>query len=156
MDLKNIWRNINTLGLEKLESIRPKEHKKPMANVNGFYLLGGAYGVYIGWGLFKGALSGEAGTGGERIAGFAAAAVLIAAGGYILFRQYQRYRYGKKHMDDPSTWNDEEAAAAGEETAAEAVTEGLPGQSAAESAERPKDTEDGLPATGSAEEETPS
>ena len=76
--------------------------KKPSGRANFVWVLGGGYLVYTAYKLVRDLLKGQS----EMFAlSMIAAVVFGAVGGWMLWREWKAYQYGKDHIDDPSTWS---------------------------------------------------
>ena len=79
-------------------------------------LLGGGYLVYTAYKLIRDLIKGQS---EMYVLSILAAVVFAAVGGWMMWREWKAYKYGKDHIDDPSTWSledDEEEPKAVEET----------------------------------------
>ena len=103
--------------------------KKPSGRANYVWVLGGGYLVYTAYKLIRDLIKGQS---DMYVVSILSAVIFAAAGGWMLWREWKAYKYGKDHIDDPSTWSlddDEEDVSAVEEEAggdaveAEAETE---------------------------------
>ena len=76
--------------------------KKPSGRANFVWVLGGGYLVYTAYKLIRDLINGQS----EMYALSIVTAVIFAAvGGWMLWREWKAYKYGKDHIDDPSTWS---------------------------------------------------
>lgn len=76
--------------------------KKPSGRANFVWVLGGGYLVYTAYKLIRDLVKGQS----EMFALSVVAAVVFGAvGGWMLWREWKAYKYGKDHIDDPSTWS---------------------------------------------------
>lgn len=81
---------------------RPK--KKQTGKVNYIWVLAGGYLIYLAVQLFGGVASGDSDTPAIGIAG---GLVFMAVGGALIYREWKAYKFGRDHIDDPTTWSDE-------------------------------------------------
>lgn len=82
-----------------------KPEKKQSGKVNYIWVLAGVYLIYLAYKLFRGAMAGEAPV---PAIGIAAGVLFVIVGAFLLHHEWKAYKYGMEHMDDPSSWNDEE------------------------------------------------
>lgn len=90
--------------------------KKPSGRANYVWVLGGGYLVYTAYKLIRDLIKGQS---EMYVMSILAAVVFAAVGGWMMWREWKAYKYGKDHIDDPSTWSledDEEDPKAVEET----------------------------------------
>ena len=76
--------------------------KKPTGRVNTFRVLAGGYLIYIAFNMIRDLKETS-----MPAVGIGGALVFAVFGGWLLRREWQAYRYGAEHIDDPSTWSDE-------------------------------------------------
>ena len=79
--------------------------KKQRGSVNYAWVLAGGYLVYSAWKIFKVLLAGES---DAPVFGTIGGIVFVLVGSALLLREWKAYRYGQEHIDDPSTWSDED------------------------------------------------
>ena len=80
------------------------QEKRPRGNVNYVWVLAGGYLVYLATQLFGNVISGKSDTPAIGIAG---GVVFVVIGCGLLIREWRAYQYGRAHIDDPETWNDD-------------------------------------------------
>ena len=84
--------------------------KKPSGRVNYVWVLAGFYLLYTAYRLVRDLIGGRA----EKVTlSLAAVVVFAVVGGWLMWREWSAYKYGRDHIDDPSTWSlddDEEDA----------------------------------------------
>ena len=90
---------------------------KPQGRPNYVRPLAGAYLVYLGGRLLYGFWKDGADDVPPAVL-IGAAVVFIGVGGWLVWGEWQRYKYELAHKDDPETWNDELAEAARRESSA--------------------------------------
>ena len=78
--------------------------KKRRGKVNYVWVLAGGYLVYLATQLFGNVISGKSDTPAIGIAG---GVVFVVIGCGLLIREWRAYQYGRAHIDDPETWNDD-------------------------------------------------
>ena len=78
--------------------------KKRSGKVNYVWVLAGGYLVYLATQLFGNVISGKSDTPAIGIAG---GVVFVVIGCGLLIREWRAYQYGRAHIDDPATWNDD-------------------------------------------------
>ena len=81
-----------------------EQEKRPRGNVNYVWVLAGGYLVYLATQLFGNVISGKSDTPALGIAG---GVVFVVIGCGLLIREWRAYQYGRAHIDDPETWNDD-------------------------------------------------
>lgn len=97
-----------------------KQEQEQTGRVNYIWVLAGGYLIYLGGKLLLALWRDHA----EPAALFLMAAlVFFAVGGWLIRREWKAYKYAAAHKDDPSTWNDELAAAARQEAEPEQAAE---------------------------------
>lgn len=78
--------------------------KKQTGKVNYIWVLAGGYLLYLALQLLLGVFTGRSDTPAIGIAG---GVVFIAAGGALICREWKAYKFGRDHIDDPTTWSDD-------------------------------------------------
>ncbi len=76
--------------------------QKKTGRVNYIWVLAGGYLWYL-----AAKLLGRLRTTDSLVLNLAGAAVFLAAGGWLFWREWSAYQYGLAHKDDPATWSDE-------------------------------------------------
>ena len=66
------------------------------------WVLGGGYLVYTAYKLIRDLIKGQS---EMYVLSILAAVVFAAVGGWMMWREWKAYKYGKDHIDDPSTWS---------------------------------------------------
>lgn len=82
-----------------------KPEKKQTGKVNYIWVLAGGYLVYLAYGQIKGVIRGETDL---PIVGILSGIVFILVGGGVLLREWKAYKFGVDHIEDPSTWSNED------------------------------------------------
>lgn len=78
-------------------------NQKPQRGVvNYVWVLGGGYLLYTAFRLFQRLWTGETETVALNVIGGSFFAIV---GTVMLWREWKAYQYGKKHIDDPSSWS---------------------------------------------------
>ena len=73
--------------------------------VNYIWVLAGGYLIYLAYKLFRDLFKGDAPNVGLSIG---CGILFVVVGAYALYREWRAYKFGLDHIDDPSTWSDEE------------------------------------------------
>jgi hypothetical protein len=81
-------------------------NKKQTGKVNFVWVLAGGYLLYLAAQLFINVFRGTSDSPALGIGGGVAFTV-IGAG--PMWREWRAYKFGMDHIDDPSTWSDEES-----------------------------------------------
>ena len=76
--------------------------KKPSGRANYVWVLGGGYLVYTAYKLIRDLIKGQS---EMYVMSILSAVIFAAVGGWMLWREWKAYKYGKDHIDDPSTWS---------------------------------------------------
>lgn len=92
--------------------------KKRRGSVNYAWVLAGGYLVYLAVKIFQTLLAGES---DAPVFGTIGGVVFAVVGALLLWREWSAYRYGQAHIDDPSTWSDEEYEPDEDETGKEVL-----------------------------------
>lgn len=82
-----------------------KPEKKQTGKVNYIWVLAGGYLVYLAVQLIFGAFRGDT---DKPAVGIIGGIVFLLVGGGVLLREWKAYKYGVEHIDDPSTWSNED------------------------------------------------
>lgn len=90
--------------------------KKQTGRVNYVWVLAGGYLIYLAAQLLWNVITGRSDSPAVGVIG---GAVFVVIGGLLLGREWRAYQYGRKHIDDPSTWSDEEEEETDEERGGE-------------------------------------
>ncbi len=84
--------------------MRERPNKRQTGKVNYIWVLAGGYLLYLAAQLLIGVFSGASDTPAIGIGG---GLVFLAVGGALILREWRAYKFGKDHIDDPTTWSDE-------------------------------------------------
>ena len=85
-------------------SNRPE--KKQTGHVNYIWVLAGGYLLYTAYNLVRNLISGKS---DNVLLVIVFAALFSVVGAALLLREWRAYKYGMDHIDDPSSWCDDEA-----------------------------------------------
>ena len=81
--------------------------KKQTGRVNYLWIVGGGYLLYTAMEMLIELYEGNT---AYPVLSVIGAAVFIIVGGLMVYRECKAYRYGLKHINDPSSWSDEPEA----------------------------------------------
>ena len=98
---------------ELREELEPPETPVPKSvsarpqtgRVNYVWVLAGGYLLYTAYKLFARLFSGQADNWLVNVGG---GLLFLAAGCFLMLREWRAYQYGKAHKDDPKSWSDSE------------------------------------------------
>lgn len=107
-----------------------KTPKQQTGRVNYVWVLAGGYLLYLAFQLVRGVVIGDTSL---PVVAVLSAAAFAAVGTFLLWREWQAYRFAQAHKDDPSTWNDDLAA----ELSREEGGPGLPQEADSETEDAP-------------------
>ena len=82
-----------------------RNNNNQTGRVNYIWVLAGGYLIYLAYKLFRDLFKGDAPNVGLSIG---CGILFTAVGAYALYREWRAYKFGLDHIDDPSTWSDEE------------------------------------------------
>lgn len=79
--------------------------KKQTGKVNYIWVLAGFYLLYTAYKLARSLMAGDV----DNIFIVTVFAILFAVvGAALMLREWRAYKYGMEHIDDPTSWSDEE------------------------------------------------
>ena len=92
--------------------MKQTSEKKRRGSVNYIWVLAACYLLYVAVQLGRRLFSGETDNPALNIGGLV---VFTVAGVFLLWREWQAYRYSLAHKDDPDTWNLEDEEDGGDD-----------------------------------------
>lgn len=82
-----------------------KKQKQQTGQVNYIWVLAGGYLIYLAFKIGREIYGGNA---SNPVIGAAGAVAFAGVGAALLIREWRAYQYGLKHIDDPTSWSDED------------------------------------------------
>lgn len=92
--------------------------KKQSGKVNYVWVLAGGYLIYLAAQMLFGLPKSD-----TPMVGLIGGIVFLIVGGLLMLREWKAYKFGLEHIDDPTTWSDEEDPVLLEQTEGETKQE---------------------------------